>query len=563
MAIHPFRTNRSATADASGQRTVPVVRLLLAGFLLAGCAIISAPVARASAQDAPGKVATLRRQADSLAGTGRDHRAASAAYLQLGLALESTENIRPALAAYREGHRLAERARDTLALADIEHRVGLLYWRTNLYDSALVHLEVAKRYRVARNDQRGLSAEYNSIGASYYQLGVYEPALEAFLEALRMRRAEGDSAGVSRTLANIGKTYHDWGQLARARDVLQLAVAAGRSSKSVTASGYALNSLAMLEIDRGNFAAARALIEESIAVYETPGGLPLRADTVDAWALNASARAHLMVREGAAAAALPLLDSVLQAGADRGSIRGQARTLLYQAEAHAAMGHQAVARNLYLEALRLARSVVQRVLALNSLERLAVLEEAAGNSALALRYLREYQALGDTIFDQAAAQRIASMEAREETQEAREANARLQASQAAQAAVIARQQLVVGLGALILVLVAALLVALITYNRRDRARLAVLSRTNGELAQTNGELAEALTEVRTLSGLIPICASCKNIRDDQGYWASVESYLARRSNVTFSHGICQSCGPQLYGPLWKDGQPAEDGSPIT
>lgn len=498
----------------------------------------------------------LRRRADSLASTGRDDAAASAAYLQLGLVLENVEDLKPALGAYGNGRRFADRARDTLGLADIEHRIGLLFWRSNQYDSALVHLDIAKGLRIAVNDLRGLSAEFNSIGASYYQLGVYEPALEAFLEALALRRAAGDSAGVARTLTNIGKTYHDWRQYSRARDVLQSAVTASRHSNSAAAAGYALNSLALLEIDERRFADARRYIDESVEAYNRPGALPLRADTLDAFSLNAMARALLLVREGQPAAALPVLDSVLRVGADRGSVRGQARTRAIQAEAYAAMGRQDMARRLYVESLQLSRSVVQRVMALDVLQHLAALEETAGNSAQALRYLREYQALGDTIFDQATAQRIASMEAREETQRAREANATLMSTQAAQEAVIARQRLVVTLGALILALVVALLLALARFNRRDRARLAVLSETNAELEKANGELAVALTEVRTLSGLIPICANCKNIRDDRGYWASVESYLAQHSGATFSHSICESCGPQLYGPMWKDGSDA-------
>lgn len=536
--VRPSCTPRSVAR--AGVRRVALVLLL------------GATAFSVEAQGAP----ELRRRADSLASTGRDDKAASAAYLQLALALEDVGNLQPALAAYARGNALAERARDSLGQANIAHRVGLLYWRSNQYDSALVHLEVAKRLRLAINDQRGLSSEYNSIGASYYQLGVYEPALEAFLEALTLRRAAGDSAGVARTLTNIGKTYHDWRQYSRAREMLEMAVNASRHSDSPAAIGYALNTLAQLEIDLRRFSDARRLLQQSIAAYSQPGALPQRADTLDAWTLNAITSALLLVREARPAEALPVLDSVLRVGADRGSVRGQARTLAIQAEAHAAMGHRDVARRLYVESLRLSRSVVQRVMALDALQHLASLEEEAGNSAQALRYLREYQALGDTIFDQAAAQRIASMEAREETQRARETNAALLSTQAAQESVITRQRLVVTLGSLILLLVVSLLAVLARFNSRDRTRLAALSTTNAELERANGELAVALKEVRTLSGLIPICANCKNIRDDQGYWASVESYLALHSGATFSHSICETCGPQLYGPMWKDGPEA-------
>ena len=52
--------------------------------------------------------------------------------------------------------------------------------------------------------------------------------------------------------------------------------------------------------------------------------------------------------------------------------------------------------------------------------------------------------------------------------------------------------------------------------------------------------------MKTLSGLIPICASCKNIRDDQGYWHRVEAYVKQHSAAEFTHGICQDCMEKLY-----------------
>jgi sensor domain CHASE-containing protein len=61
------------------------------------------------------------------------------------------------------------------------------------------------------------------------------------------------------------------------------------------------------------------------------------------------------------------------------------------------------------------------------------------------------------------------------------------------------------------------------------------------------QLQEALTQVKTLSGFLPICASCKKIRDDSGYWKQIEAYLSAHADVTFSHGICPECAKKLYG----------------
>jgi hypothetical protein len=60
------------------------------------------------------------------------------------------------------------------------------------------------------------------------------------------------------------------------------------------------------------------------------------------------------------------------------------------------------------------------------------------------------------------------------------------------------------------------------------------------------KLQDALTKVKTLSGLFPICSSCKKIRDDKGYWNQIESYIRDHSNAEFSHSICPDCAKKLY-----------------
>ncbi len=65
------------------------------------------------------------------------------------------------------------------------------------------------------------------------------------------------------------------------------------------------------------------------------------------------------------------------------------------------------------------------------------------------------------------------------------------------------------------------------------------------------ELHTALAEVKKLSGLLPICAECKKIRDDKGYWNEVELYISDHSEVQFSHGICPGCAKKYYAEIKK------------
>ncbi len=66
------------------------------------------------------------------------------------------------------------------------------------------------------------------------------------------------------------------------------------------------------------------------------------------------------------------------------------------------------------------------------------------------------------------------------------------------------------------------------------------------------ELKQALEEIKTLRGILPICSNCKKIRDDKGYWNRIESYLETHSDAVFSHSICKECARELYPELDLD-----------
>jgi PAS domain S-box-containing protein len=76
--------------------------------------------------------------------------------------------------------------------------------------------------------------------------------------------------------------------------------------------------------------------------------------------------------------------------------------------------------------------------------------------------------------------------------------------------------------------------------------ITVLKEMEEEKERLNGELREALKQIKTLRGLIPICAGCKKIRDDKGYWNQLEHYLEKHSEAVFSHGMCPACFQKYF-----------------
>jgi N-terminal 7TM region of histidine kinase len=67
---------------------------------------------------------------------------------------------------------------------------------------------------------------------------------------------------------------------------------------------------------------------------------------------------------------------------------------------------------------------------------------------------------------------------------------------------------------------------------------------------------EAVAQVKVLTGLIPICAACKKVRNDQGYWSQIETYVSQRSDATFTHGMCPDCMDQYYPNRRRRAEPS-------
>ena len=89
----------------------------------------------------------------------------------------------------------------------------------------------------------------------------------------------------------------------------------------------------------------------------------------------------------------------------------------------------------------------------------------------------------------------------------------------------------------------------IVYAQHLNEEISERKRIEEERERLVRDLQEALAEVKTLSGLLPICASCKKIRDDKGYWRQIEIYIRDHSEAEFSHSICPECVKKMYPNL--------------
>lgn len=104
------------------------------------------------------------------------------------------------------------------------------------------------------------------------------------------------------------------------------------------------------------------------------------------------------------------------------------------------------------------------------------------------------------------------------------------------------------------------LIARVRYHSRACLDRRQREQAFADLVEANRKLEEALTQVKQLRGLLPICGYCKRVRDGQNYWNQIESYLASNADVQFTHGVCEDCFDKQLRDL---GMTAEQGAAIT
>jgi hypothetical protein len=85
----------------------------------------------------------------------------------------------------------------------------------------------------------------------------------------------------------------------------------------------------------------------------------------------------------------------------------------------------------------------------------------------------------------------------------------------------------------------------------EKPELKIITGLLSQLWDHSTELATQFSEITTLRGMIPICANCKNIRDDKGYWNKIEYYLSKYANADFTHSLCPDCIEKLYPEIAK------------
>lgn len=437
---------------------------------------------------------------------------AEAKRLSDGQAEQSAELARQALSAARN-------AGDATNAAEALHYLAAAHRNLGRYDLARDFAEQSTAAYAAIGDRKGEAQGYNTLGLIANDQGNFPVSLEMHHKALAIRLEIGDRQGLAFSYNNLGNMYRNVQDYPRA---LEHHYKALEIKKSLDDRG----SLAFSHANLGNVYRAMGDGPRALEAYRE--ALRIRQELGDKRAVAGTFNSiGLVLEKTDAAAALAEYEKALALREEIGDRRGIAESLTNIGNLYRAMDRPDRAIAPLMRALDLATEIKAPVVQIEAYQYLAAAEAARGNFKAAFDWHSKYTALKDQTFNQQNADRINRLNAAYEARQREQQIALLNTAKQLQDAQLQRQR-TLGIAAAIIV---GALVVLFLHRHRSEQRY----RRQAE------ELREAIDTAKTLSGLLPICAECKKIRDDRGAWQPLERYISARSEADFTHGYCPTC----------------------
>lgn len=264
-------------------------------------------------------------------------------------------------------------------------------------------------------------------------------------------------------------------------------------------------------------------------------------------------RGQLRNQMGEYSKAIQDLERALKLARDMENIEFQARALNSLGFAYLNTNRYDQAFAHLRKSLDLSRSINLREWTKDTYNHLAETHSLVGNHAQAYNYQEKFITLKDSLFNETTSRNIADMRIKYETAKKEKENAILRKEKEVQEAMLSKNRTITVLISLMLLVVLVSFGFVYRANAKNKEINRLLEQSNQEitrqrdaLEEKNAELEQAIQKVQTLRGLLPICAHCKKIRDDEGYWQEVDSYITHHSEAVFSRGICPDCIREFY-----------------
>jgi tetratricopeptide (TPR) repeat protein len=452
--------------------------------------------------------------------------------------IEATEP-QEALRAAKAGVLLARQSGDTEKEMAFLSSVAYCSSQTGDLVQAVRFANEALALSTRLGNRERMAKAHNILGITYTFMGSYSRALDEGLEALRIRQELGLETATLQSLNLIGVIYHHSGQYQKAIDYYQLLLDRTEHKPDPPRTILANLNMGFAKFKMGRF--QEALDHHLLALRlseATPDHPYLSYAHVNLGMTYTDLKNY--------PEASKYLFQALSEYRQHDQKHGRVQVLNALGRLELLTGRFDKGIQWALDGAALAEQIQARDELKTSYELVATLYEKKGDTARALHYYKLYATTKDSIFTTQESEKIADISMRIVTLKKDHEIESLKKEQVISSLKLQKERYFSILLASGLVTVSLFGVFLLGYGKKARDGKRLLESANARLHALNAELQENIREVKTLSGLLPICAKCKKIRDDDGYWQQLEGYISKHTSATFSHGICPHCAEDLY-----------------
>jgi len=478
---------------------------------------------------------------------------------------------------------LAVKYENTIMEIDAKTYIGISYLFIGEFNSALNnYLTPALEQARAINYRKGISTALNSIGAIHYNLGDMNSSMLAFNEAYNLSVELEQFEQASMIQINIASIYTNWGMYDKAVEYMLSSLKFFEEANYPDTVSRIINNIAVTFHKWKNYSKSLEYYEKSLSIY-------LESGDIIGSAVPLNNIGEIYKDTGEYEKALEFFIKALEITKETENQQMIGVILLGIGEVYKETGKLGDALSYSKDALKIFEAMVFT-------EGIA---RAQSNLAVVYRKLRQYDkaieeinksmdmskknelidliqdnykimseiyldmadhknaftafqkfvSLKDSVFTEESSRKISQLEILFETEKTLKENELLKTNNKIQALELVKSRNI----KIFLIIVVALVftIALLSLNRYwviGRINLQ-LNQKNAELDSLNKRLEKALADVKKLGGMLPICSHCKNIRNDQGYWQEIETFIKENSDADFSHSICPNCLKEIYPDL--------------
>ncbi len=379
---------------------------------------------------------------------------------------------------------LSTRTGNPKDIASSHSTLGITYVYLGQFSKALEHHHEALRIREKHGLIDDAIRTYNNIGVAYHNMGMYDKAIEYYREVVKRRGTRIDTLALIRFYQNVGFAELKRGNLDTATAYHRIAINLARGKNLESGLAYSYYNLGLINIETKLYNKAVNNLLKSYSIYRDLG------------------QKHGM------------LQSLNALGTADYRSQQYAKAILH-----------------LNEAIELSKQINAKSELVDAYGLLSKIYEANGDPLTAFKYFKLYSSSKDTLFNSKENTKITELSIQYEREVKKHEMEVLQKESENRAIILVS----------VVALLTVIIVVLFVINRKIRNAKKTITNQHDQLAQLNADLNEKIREVRTLSGLLPICSNCKKIRNDDGYWEKLEGYISEHSEATFSHGICPDC----------------------